>query len=402
MSVVVSTILFLITLQFPEYQLWEENYLAADYEDAVSISEKRVATDSTDADALAALALASMGMLPPDTAAGNLPEKAVELDSLSALAWTALGISLIAGEDYADAEIALLQALILDSRTGIAEDGLGYLSELRGETEEAVGYYLAALEMAPEDSIARSRLRIMSSDEYVHFHTSVSEETGFSLSAYLNLSNWMGNHNTLTFDWSLASDYVFSQRGNSVDIDIDAVYDIDRDEETLQRDEGNISISGDVWFSDVTYLEANSSWNRQRLTEREWQITAFVAGGWCSWITEWLYFAPEVGIGLVSTKWNEIIDENRIDRGTIFLSSGLYFNKLHTFIDTWSISANIFLPPDDPEAYITHGEIELSFQTWEPLSVNIGYDVDYTHQPVVSAWNKYQTRFYASISLDIL
>ncbi|MBC8428696.1 MAG: DUF481 domain-containing protein [FCB group bacterium] len=402
MSSAIALFLMAINLQISDYQQWETLYLTADYSGAVRFAENKVSADSTDADALGMLVLSGMGMFPPEVSYADLAEKAVELNSTSAIAWIALGASFLAEEEYDDSEEAFLFAVALDPEIGIADNGLGYLCELNGEPESAVVYYLTALEYFPADSFARQRIRAIADDEYMYFHAIGKADTGFDLTTSFNLSSWTGNHNTTTLDWSLYSDYVFSEKGNSVDVDVHAVYDMDRDEDAPQRDEGSISISGDIWISNVTFIEASALWDRARLTEREWQITSSLAGGWCGWITDWLYFSPEAGIGLVSTKWSEKIDENRIDQATIFLSSGVYFNKLHTLVDTWSIFGNIFIPPDDPGSYITHGEIELSFQTWEPLSISIGYDVDYTHRPVISSWSKFQTRFYTSIFLDII
>ena len=174
------------------------------------------------------------------------------------------------------------------------------------------------------------------------------------------------------------------------------------DVEERRTDTGWAVLSADLWMTDHMYLVASSAWDRQRFTSRPWQVSSYVAGGLQRWLTPWLWFSPELGVGYVSTKWVSKISEEVMDQFTIYASAGLWFEKPHTFIQQAEISGEVYFPPDSPEDFLSSGHISLAFRTWEPLYISLGYDVDYTRVPEISTWNKFDTRFYTSLNFNLI
>jgi hypothetical protein len=159
------------------------------------------------------------------------------------------------------------------------------------------------------------------------------------------------------------------------------------------------SLGVDYYLSEALYVEASSSWDRQPLTVRPWQISSYVACGYKRWVSDWLWAAPEIGAGLVSSSWS--LNHRRTDDVTAYGSFGLWFEKTGSWLPEIWLAGSIYLPPARTEDMVAFGDAELTFGVWKPLSVTLGYSVDYTRTPVVSEWEKYDTEVYTRIRLDL-
>ena len=171
--------------------------------------------------------------------------------------------------------------------------------------------------------------------------------------------------------------------------------------DTLNTETGWASIEFDYWLSDNYYFVISSFWDRQRYTVRPWQVSSYIAVGWEKWISSWFWFSPELGLGSVNTKWLSRGFPEYSDNLSVYISAGLWYRKLHTFIREAGIYGDLFFPPDDPDNFISHGTFSIALRTWDPLYITLGYRVDYTRNPEVSSWEKFNTSFTTALNFDL-
>ena len=331
---------------------------------------------------------------------------ALEAGGDTTLALSVLGRSLLELGRNSEAEETFRRLVELGSGTVDALNALGWLAELRARTTDAVEYYLDALALDPSDPFARERLLAMADDSYDPFAWS-SSSGGFSANCSADLSVEHGNRERVNIGGSATLAWLIDGRGTSVDLGVggrSVTWESDEGfgVEERQTDTGWASLSADCWLDEHLYLEAGTDWDRQRFTVRPWQVSSYLACGLRERIVPWLSLTPELGLGYVRTKWQTKILEQITGQTTVYASTGLWFEKPHTFVQHAEISGELYVPPDSPDDFISSGRISLAFRTWEPLSLSLGYEVDYTRIPEIATWKKYDTRFSVRLNFTLL
>ncbi|MCD4847599.1 MAG: hypothetical protein K8R76_05370 [Candidatus Aegiribacteria sp.] len=328
---------------------------------------------------------------------------AASIDSMEILG--ILGEALFKQDNLNESEEVFLALLNLDSFSIDALNFLGNIAEQEARTVEAVNYFLRTLELDPFNIYARDHLKIIAGDSY---DPNVIAETlkGFSASASVDLSIEKGSQSFLECGGSTSLSYRFDRRGSSINagfggrtINWEEIRGLRID--TLNTETGWASIEFDYWLSDNYYLVMSSFWDRQRYTVRPWQVSSYIAGGWQKWISSWFWFSPELGLGSVNARWLSHDDPEYSNTLSIYISAGLWYRKPHTFIREAGISGDLFFPPDDPENFFSHGAFSVALRTWNPLYITIGYRVDYTRNPQVLSWNKFNTSFTTALNFDL-
>lgn len=339
------------------------------------------------------------------SSAVSVSQRALDASADSITVLGILGEALFELQNLDESERVFLALLNLDPFSIDALNFLGKIAEREARTADAVDYYLKTLELDPFNSVARSQLRIIAGDSY-YPDVFVGSLKGFSTSVSVDLSIEKGNRSFMECGGGASFSYRFDNRGTSFDAGFGGRtirWEEDRGflTDTLNTDTGWASATFDYWLSDSYYLEVSSYWDRQRHTVRPWQISSYLAGGWQKWISSWLWFSPELGIGAVNARWSSGTDEEYSNSFSIFASAGLWYRKFHTFIERAEISGQLFFPPDNPDNFISHGKILLAFRTWNPLYFSIGYYIDYTRNPEVSSWSKFNTSFKTALNFDL-
>ncbi len=328
---------------------------------------------------------------------------AASIDSMEILG--ILGEALFKQDNLNESEKVFLALLDMDPFSIDALNFLGIIAEQEARTAEAVDYFLRTLELDPFNIDARNHLRIIAGDSY---DPDLIAETlmGFSASASVDLSIEKGTQSFLECGGSTSLSYRFDRRGSSIGlgfggriINWEEIRDLRID--TLNTETGWASIEFDYWLSDSYYLVMSSFWDRQRYTVRPWQVSSYIAGGWQKWISSWFWFSPEIGLGSVNAKWLSHDDSGYSNTLSVYISTGLWYRKPHTFIREAGISGDLFFPPDDPDKFISHGYFSVALRTWNPLYITIGYQVDYTRNPEVASWEKFNTSFITALNLDL-
>ncbi len=328
---------------------------------------------------------------------------AVSIDSMEILG--ILGEALFEQDNLNESEKVFLALLNLDPFSIHALNYLGNIAEKEARTVEAVDYFLRTLELDPFNIDARSRLKTIAGDSY---DPEIIAETllGFSASASVDLSVEKGTQSFLECGGSASLSYRFDRRGSLIKVGFggrtinwEEIRSIRID--TLNTETGWASIEFDYWLSDDYYLTMSSFWDRQRYTVRPWQISSYVAGGWQKRISSWFWFSPEFGLGSVNAKWLSHDDPQYSNTFSVYISTGLWYRKPHTFIREAGISGDLFFPPDDPDNFISHGTISVALRTWNPLYITIGYLVDYTRNPEVPSWEKFNSSFTTALNFDL-
>ncbi|MCK4504759.1 MAG: tetratricopeptide repeat protein [Candidatus Aegiribacteria sp.] len=328
---------------------------------------------------------------------------AASIDSMKILG--ILGEALFEQDNLNESEKVFLALMNLDPFSIDALNFLGSIAEQEARTAEAVDYFLRTLELDPFNIDARNHLKIIAGDSY---DPDIIAETlkGFSASASIDLSIEKGTRSFLECGGSTSLSYRFDRRGSSINVGFGG-RTINWEEslglriDTLNTETGWASIEFDYWLSDNYYLVMSSFWDRQRYTVRPWQISSYIAGGWQKWISSWFWFSPEIGLGSVNARWLSHDDPGYSNTLSVYISTGLWYRKPHTFIREAGISGDLFFPPDDPENFISHGDFSIALRTWNPLYITIGYRVDYTRNPEVSSWAKFNTSFTSTLNFDL-
>lgn len=317
-----------------------------------------------------------------------------------------LGAAYFGNHEINEAKEVFLILLEIDPMSIPALVYLGDIAEQEARTEEAVNYYLSALELDTNNEEARSRLRVIAGDSYNPESNAESLE-GFSAFTAADFSIERGNRALLEWGGSASISYRFDSRGTSVNAffggrSVTWEETCGLKKNTLNTNRGWASIGIDYWFSDSYYVEAASNWDRQMYTERPWQISSYAAAGWQKWMLSWFWFSPKIGLGSVNSRWTSGAGEAYTNDLSVYAAAGLRYRKPHTFIREAEISGNVYFPPDNPSNFISEGRVSLAFRTWSPLYVSIGYIVDYTRTPEISTWKKFNTSFTTSINFDLL
>lgn len=324
-------------------------------------------------------------------------ERAVEIDSTSIDAWSVLGEALLFDDRYVLAEDALQRVMDLDPGSVYAICYFGLIRERSGRPLEALDYYLEALQLYPGYPYAEDRIRAIS--DPVYDSDWWSRDAGmFNASLWFDISVTSGNtdERNMSAGASLSLDY--DTRGSSITLDGGGKLEKVWERET--KNTAYASMNVEHFLSDALYIEASSTWDRQPITVRPWQISSYIACGYKRWISDWLWVAPEMGVGLVSSRWS--LDPDRTDNPTAYGSLGIWFEKTGSVLPEIWISGSVYFPPGAPDDLIAYGDVEVTFSVWKPLSMSIGYSVDYTRKPPVSTWEKYDTEIYSRIFLNIL
>ncbi len=317
-----------------------------------------------------------------------------------------LGIAYFESNEINRAEEIFLTLLNNNPSSVSALLYLGDIAEQNMRTADAVDCYLSVLEINTSSVEARNRLKVIAGDSY-NPESVAGSSIGFSMSTAADFSVDRGNRALLEWGGNARISYRFDRRGTSVDANFggrsvtwEEVRGLRND--TLNTGRGWAGLALDYWFSDSYFFEVASNWDRQMYTERPWQLSSYCATGYQKWFMSSVWFLPELGIGLVNTRWNSGTGVVYSNDFSLFAAADLWYRKPHTFIREAKISGSVFFPPDNPDNFISSGSISLAFRTWSPLYVSIGYSVDYTRTPEFSTWRKFNTSFTTSINFDLL
>lgn len=323
----------------------------------------------------------------------------------STVVMTLLGTALFLGEEHREAEEVFLAVLDRDPASVTALLHLGRIAEMGGNIRGAVEYYLSVLEVNPFNGDARTRLREIADDSYDP-ESIAGSATGFSASAGADLSVERGSRDLLEWGGSSSLSYRFDRRGTAIDCSFGG-RSVTWEEssglgtDTLNSARGWASLGIDYWFSGDFYVQAQSSWDRQMYTERPWRVSSHGALGWQKWVLSWFWFSPRLGVGSINARWTSGREEVYTNDLSVFAAAGLKYSKPHTFLRRAEISGSVYFPPDDPENFISGGNISLTFRSWNSLYIVLGYDIDYTRSPEISTWEKFNTSFTTSLNLDL-
>lgn len=320
------------------------------------------------------------------------------LDEYSSSPWnqslaTALAEAYLFDNQLDRAEEILLEVVEQDPMSVYSICYLGLIQENRGNPDLAAERYLEALRLEPGYRYAEDRLRFISSESYDPGHRR-NQNRIIDWSLWLNLSSTGGNLDeqyyggggNLTFNYG---------RGSSVELETSGTVEI-KDGRDLRRTAW-AALSAEHFLSANLYGGASTSWDRQPLTVRPWQVSSYLAAGWKSWPANWIWVAPETGAGLVNTRWS--ISRERTDQWTVYGSLSVWAKADVDWLPSLWISGSVYLPPEKPEDLVASGVGELEFQLPGPLSLISGVSLDYTRTPVVESWENLDSEIYLRLRL---
>jgi tetratricopeptide (TPR) repeat protein len=266
---------------------------------------------------------------------------------------------------------------------------LGLVEENRGNTSDAVERYLEALRIEPGYSYAEDRLRYISSSDYnPGFRSRAAKRFNWNL--WIDLTSTGGNIDEQYYSGggSLAMNY--GRMGSSVTFEISGRSEV-RSGKDIRRTAWT-SLSGEHFLTEHLYAGGSTSWDRQPITVRPWQVSSYLAAGWKNWLASWIWTAPEIGAGLVNTKWST--EQGRTDEWTTYLSLNTWASSSFFWLPSLWISGNIYLPPGDAEQLVANAVGELEFDLPGPISLILGTSLDYTRTPIVESWEKLDSEVY--------
>lgn len=325
--------------------------------------------------------------------AGNRLSAALELDS-TATVLSELGEARLFEGRLREAEEALLAALDRDPSSVFAICYLGLIEERRGNPDKAVRRYLDALRLMPGYSYAESRIQYISGGDYDRrWHSERYSPLSWGLWADLSVSSGNQDESVISGGGSLGLNYT---RGSSVKLK--GSMRLEDKNNRRERETGYASLTLEHFFSDRLYAGLSSSWDRQPLTVRPWQVSSYLAAGWKSWPADWVWLAPEIGVGLVNTRWS-LGDRERTDRVTSYGSFGVWMRRPRGWLPHLWLAGSLYLPPEDIRHTVGYGTAELDFDLPGPLSVLLGLSFDYTRTPAVETWEKFDLDYYLRLRL---
>ncbi len=287
-----------------------------------------------------------------------------------------------------EAQEALLAALARDPSSVFTICYLGLLEERLGNPERAAQRYLDALRIMPGYSYAESRILYITGGDYDRsWHREKYSPLSWSLWADLSFSSGNQEESSISGGASIGLNYV---RGSS--LKLNGSMRLEERNGTRERESAYGSLTLEHFFTERLYAGISSSWDRQPLTVRPWQVSSYSAIGWKSWPAEWIWFAPEAGVGLVNTRWS--VGEDRTDRVTSYASVGVWMRRpVHWLPHLW-LAGSIYIPPGDARHTVSYGNTELDFDLPGPLSLLLGLNLDYTRTPAVDTWEKIDLDYY--------
>ncbi len=335
-----------------------------------------------------------------DEEAAERYRRAIELDSLSFSAWSSLGEALLFSDQYDDALTALEKSLELNPSSSWICGYLGLACEQKGDSDRAMDYYFQALSILPGYDYAETRIRGIT-DTGFDPEWNRRQARRFNVSLYVDTRVDNGNIRERKYSGGLEISFEYDSKGSEVSLETDYRFiETSKDYES-DYTWANITMSIERVLSDNFTVSASSSWDRQPGTVRPWQISSYLSFAYTKWLNGWLWVSPSLGIGQVNTHWASGLETERTDRTTLYGSMSLWISDDDSPGPSIWLWGNFYIPPDFPENTLMNGLAELTFEMWDPLSLTLGYIVDYERTPVYEYWEKYDTEFYSRLNLRL-
>jgi tetratricopeptide (TPR) repeat protein len=330
--------------------------------------------------------------------ATRMYRRALARDSLSTDAWLFLGEALIFAGQYEEAEAALDSLLELEPGSVYGVSYMGLIRERQGRPLEALEYYLQALQGSPGYEYAEQRIEAIVDPSY-DADWWRRDAAHFTASAWLDLSIERGNQEETTYKGGLEADWAMDRNGSGITLEGSGGLEERWDEEISNT--AYASIRADYYLTEELYLETSSAWDRQPLTVRPWQLSSYLAAGYKSWISDWAWVAPEVGAGMVNSKWSFLDKSKRDDQWTGYVSLGIWLSKRESYLPELWIGTGFYLPPANTDDLMADGNAEISFAAWDPLSIIIGYTFEYTKEPTIPIWDNLDSETYLKLNVRL-
>ena len=324
-------------------------------------------------------------------------QTALAIDSSSSETWAYLGEALIFEGDLPQARRALERAVELDPGSVFAICYLGLVEERSGKPSAALEHYLAALRISPGYGYAESRIASISDPSYDAGWWRLSSRP-VTARVWLDLSAESGNIEERDYRGGVSLELKLDGNGSSLQLEGSGTLEEEDSEET--RNTAWAAASASYFLTDGIYVEASSTWDRQPLTVRPWQVSSYAALGYKRWISDWAWVAPELGAGVVNSRWSW--GAERTDELSSYASLGIWLEKEGSLLPSLWLGAGLYSTPGEPDDLLSDGNAELTFEAWRRISVSLGWSYDYTRTPVVPIWEKLDTETYLRLNLDIL
>lgn len=335
-----------------------------------------------------------------EEAAAEKYEKVIELDSLSFSGWSGLGEAYLFADSYDEAIVALDKSLELDPSSPWIYSYLGLAFEQKGYSDKALDYYFQALSISPGYDYAETRVRSITDTGFdPEWNRRQSERFNVTISADVRIDN--GNIRERNYSFSSLISYEYDSRGSSISLDGQYRFIETSKEYANDYSWAMVSFSIERILSDYFSVKAKSSWDRQPGTVRPWQISSYLSFDYTRWVTDWLWISPGLGIGQVNTHWASGLEEERTDRTTMYGSLAFWISNQDANWPTLWLWGDFYQSPDDAENTLMNALAEVTFEMLNPLSLTVGYSVDYTRTPTYRYWDKYNTEFYSRLNLRI-
>ena len=286
----------------------------------------------------------------------NLYDKSIKLllEEYQSIPWdrdvaTALAEAYLFDGQLDRAEEILLQVVEADPMSVYAICYLGLIQENRGDPEAAADRYLEALRLEPGYEYAEDRLLFISSEDYdPAMRRNLNRVVDWSL--WLDLSDTGGNLDEQNFGGGGSISYNYGD-GSSIGFETSGTAEI-KNGNDLRRTAW-ASLSAEHFLTGHLYAGASTSWDRQPLTVRPWQVSSYLAAGWKSWPASWIWLSPETGAGLVNTRWSTSRD--RTDEWTMYISLSIWAKTEVEWLPSLWLSGSVYIPPEDPAKLLQRG-----------------------------------------------
>ncbi len=265
---------------------------------------------------------------------------------------------------------------------------LGLIEENRGNLEGALNMYLQALRIEPGYPYAEDRLRYISSENYDPEYTRARNKA-LSWSAWVDLSSTGGNIDEQNYGGGASITFKYGQRGSSLSLEANTRTEISNGKDI--RKGAWTSLSSEHFLTDHLYAGASTSWDRQPITVRPWQVSSYLAAGWKSWPASWIWIAPEIGAGLVNTRWST--GQERTNELTTYFSLSTWASGSVSWLPSLWLSGSVYVP-GDRDNLVADAVGELEFDLPGRVSLILGSSLDYTRTPVVESWEKLDSEVY--------
>ena len=329
----------------------------------------------------------------------GMTSRAIELltESYNSYEWnetltTALAEAYLFDDQLADAETLLLQVVERNPSSVYAICYLGLIQENRGNPAGALDRYLEALRIESGYGYAEDRLRYITSESYDPAYQRRSKEP-VSWNVWIDLSSTGGNIDEQFYGGGGSISLNYGDMGSSLSFETNTRSEIKEEKEI--RKTAWASLSGEHFLTDHLYAGASSSWDRQPITVRPWQVSSYLAAGWKSWPASWIWIAPEIGAGLVNTRWS--IDRERTDELTAYASLSAWASSKVSWLPSLWLSGSVYLPPQNTDRIVADAVGELEFDLPGRISLVLGTSLDYTRTPVVESWEKLDSEIYVRL-----